>query len=67
MSLNCLSPFQAIAATEKQIKIAQIFTARQIGMEFRILKKIGIENQINDFLDKVSESGLLFKEGHRHF
>ena len=36
-------------------------------MEFRILKKIGIENQINDFLDKVSESGLLFKEGHRHF
>jgi len=33
-------------------------------MEFRILKKkIGIEKQIDDFLDKVSESGLLFKEG----
>jgi hypothetical protein len=34
------------------------------GMEFRILKKkIGIEKQIDDFLDKVSESGLLFKDG----
>jgi len=33
-------------------------------MEFKILKKqIGIEKQIDDFLDKVSESGLLFKEG----
>jgi predicted phosphate transport protein (TIGR00153 family) len=33
-------------------------------MEFRILKKkIGIEKQIDDFLDKVSESGLLFKDG----
>ena len=33
-------------------------------MEFIILKKkIGIEKQIDDFLDKVSESGLLFKEG----
>jgi len=26
-------------------------------------RKIGIEKQINDFLDKVSESGLLFKSG----
>jgi len=33
-------------------------------MEFRILKKkFGIEKQIDDFLDKVSESGLLFKDG----
>jgi len=33
-------------------------------MEFKILKKqIGIEKQIDDFLDKVSESGLLFKDG----
>ena len=33
-------------------------------MEFRILKKkIGIEKQIDDFLDKVSESGLLFQQG----
>jgi predicted phosphate transport protein (TIGR00153 family) len=33
-------------------------------MEFRILKKkIGIEKQIDEFLDKVSESGLLFKDG----
>jgi len=26
-------------------------------------RKIGIEKQVNDFLDKVSESGLLFKSG----
>jgi predicted phosphate transport protein (TIGR00153 family) len=33
-------------------------------MGFSILKrKIGIENQMDDFLDQVSESGLLFKQG----
>jgi hypothetical protein len=33
-------------------------------MGFSILKKkIGIEKQIDDFLDQVSESGLLFKSG----
>ena len=33
-------------------------------MEFRILKRrFGIGKQIDDFLDKVSESGLLFKHG----
>jgi predicted phosphate transport protein (TIGR00153 family) len=33
-------------------------------MEFRILKKkMGIEKQVDDFLDRVSESGLLFKSG----
>jgi len=37
-------------------------------MEPRILKKrIGIEKQIDDFLDKVSESGLLFKVGVEAF
>jgi predicted phosphate transport protein (TIGR00153 family) len=33
-------------------------------MEFRILKRrLDIEKQIDDFLDQVSESGLLFKHG----
>ncbi len=33
-------------------------------MEFRILKrKLGIEKQVDAFLDEVSESGLLFKNG----
>ena len=33
-------------------------------MGISILKrKIGIENQMDDFLDQVSESGLLFKQG----
>ena len=33
-------------------------------MEFRILKrKLEIEKQLDDFLDNVSESGLLFKHG----
>jgi predicted phosphate transport protein (TIGR00153 family) len=33
-------------------------------MEFRILKRrLDIEKQIDDFLDRVSESGLLFKHG----
>jgi len=33
-------------------------------MEFRILKrKLGIEKQMDAFLDQVSESGLLFKNG----
>jgi len=33
-------------------------------MEFNILrKKLFIGKQIDDFLDKVSESGLLFKQG----
>ena len=37
-------------------------------MEFHILKKkIGIEKQIDDFLDQVSEAGLLFKSGVDNF
>ncbi len=33
-------------------------------MEFRILKKrFDIGRQLDDFLDKVSEAGLLFKAG----
>ncbi len=33
-------------------------------MEFRILKRrLDIGKQIDDFLDQVSESGLLFKNG----
>ncbi|MCP4687474.1 MAG: DUF47 family protein [Desulfobacterales bacterium] len=33
-------------------------------MEFRILKRsLGIERQIDDFLNQISEAGLLFKEG----
>ncbi len=33
-------------------------------MEFNILKKrFGIDRKVDDFLDKVSESGLLFKHG----
>lgn len=33
-------------------------------MEFRIIKrKLGIEKKIDDFLDQVSESGLMFRNG----
>jgi len=33
-------------------------------MGISILKrKVGIEKQMDDFLDQVSESGLLFKQG----
>lgn len=33
-------------------------------MTLRILKhELGIEKQIDDFLDQVSESGLLFQQG----